>query len=280
MSRAKIAHLPSRTIIEIAGGDARPFLQGIISNDINQLGKAKPIYAAMLTPQGKFLADFIMVDRGDAIWLDTASDTAATLLQRLTMYRLRADVVLTQRDDLSVVAAFGGVPPELPQWVGITDPRLAALGRRLIGQSGELGAIELDATEEAYERHRLELGVPVAGRDIVAQKSILLECNFEELHGVSFDKGCFVGQELTARTKHRGLIKKRLLPVAIDGPEPQGGSIILAGEREAGELRSVNKDIGIALLRLERIWEPLHTGESKIAPRPVPWLELPPRPEE
>lgn len=274
MTTPHSAHLTDRQIIELTGSDTRNFLQGLISNDIDKLAPHRPLYAAMLTPQGKFLFDFILIEHEHAIWLDTSSASAAELVQKMTMYRMRAAVVLTLREDLAVCAAWGGQISPQPNWVSIEDPRLPALGDRLIGPKERLDALSLNSDAEAYDRHRLDVGVPRAGVDLLPQKSILLECNFEELNGVSFTKGCFIGQELTARTKHRALIKKRLLPIRIDGATPEPFTLIMAGEKEAGDIRSVHGDIGLALLRLERLGQPLDADGSKISLRTVDWLSI------
>lgn len=291
MAERWFARLPDRGVLSVGGADARPFLQGLLSNDVERLSPERALYAALLTPQGKYLFDLILVDRGDTIWLDVEAARRAELLQRLTMYRLRAKVALADvSDDLEVVAISAPeVQVDLPEagscapldgGVVLVDPRLVALGQRAIlprqavaSTLTALGLVEGDA--ERYERLRLDLGVPAPPHDLVVQRSLLLESNFEELRGVSFTKGCYVGQELTARTKHRALVRKRLLPVRIEGPPPPPGTPLFLDGREAGEMRSARGERGIALIRLEALaggLPCLAAGESRVTPDWPAWL--------
>ena len=286
MTNHRCTLLPDRGIVSVGGADARAFLQGLISNDIASLGPDRPLYAALLTPQGKYLFDFILHDRGGTILLDCERSRAAALLQRLTLYRLRAAVSLEDvSDGHAVLAVFdrGPVPADnIADPAVAVDPRLPELGLRVVlprervaGFIAEHGLREVDRGE--YDRLRLTLGVPDGTRDLVVDRSLLLESGFEELHGVSFTKGCFVGQELTARTKHRGLIKRRLLPVRVDGPLPAPGTPVTRGGKDAGEVRSGDGHLALALLRLEALAatdEPLLAGEAVLTPAPPPWLPL------
>ena len=258
------------------------------------MSSATARYAALLTAQGKYLHDFIMVEAGESIWLDTEASRLADLKRRLSVYRLRAKVSLEQQSGLVVAAVFGeGGPaalglPETPgaarsfgSAVALVDPRLTALGARAILPRErarpvltELGFAE--ANFEAYDRLRLALGIPDGSRDLVAEKSILLEAGFDELNGVDWQKGCYVGQELTARTKYRGLIKKRLMPVEIHGPVPGAGTLVTADGREVGEMRSSREGLGLALLRIEPVLEGrrLAAGEALLVPVRPAWLRL------
>jgi hypothetical protein len=201
-------------------------------------------------------------------------------------------VTLGERPDLAVAAVFNRAPLGLPDdpgaarplgdGVAFTDPRLAALGARAIlprdeirSVLGQSGAAEVDFAE--YDRLRLALGVPDGSRDLVLDKSILLEAGFDELNGVDWNKGCYIGQELTARTKYRGLIKKRLFPVRFEGPAPEPGSIVTLDGREAGEMRSSRDGIGLALLRLEAVakHEKLSIGDCDLEPLTPDWMHLP-----
>ncbi|MGH7093686.1 MAG: YgfZ/GcvT domain-containing protein, partial [Stellaceae bacterium] len=229
------------------------------------------IYAALLTAQGKYLHDFIMVEHSDEIWLDGEAPRLADLKRRLSMYRLRAKIALDERAGLAVAAVFGdgacaaldlpaqeGVARRLGDGVALVDPRLAGLGARCImprdALRPALAALGLaEAGFAEYDRMRLALGVPDGSRDLVVDKSILLEAGFDELNGVDWSKGCYIGQELTARTKYRGLIKKRLFPVCINGDTPDPGTILTLDGKEAGEMRSARGDLGLALVRLEAI---------------------------
>lgn len=299
MSEPRCVVLEDRGVLRLTGEDARTFLQGLVSNDIELLSSQRALYAALLTPQGKYLFDFLLFERDGEILLDGELARLPALRQRLTMYKLRAKVGI---DDVSeshaVLAVYGaGAAPalDLPETPGATrasgdavlavDPRLAELGGRALLPRAAVegfvaGAGLARGSAEDHDRHRLALGVPDGSRDLVVDKTVLLEAGFEELGGVSFTKGCFVGQELTARTKHRGLVKRRLVPVRIDGPSPAPGSIIRRGEREAGEMRSSRGPLGLAMLRLEQLGQaaekagPLVADDSILVPQPPSWLRL------
>ncbi|MGD9507922.1 MAG: folate-binding protein YgfZ [Geminicoccaceae bacterium] len=278
--------LDDRGLIRIGGPDARPFLQGLISNDMDILRPDSALYAALLTPQGKFLFDFLLHDRGDHLLLDGERGRLGDLLRRLTLYRLRSKVTLEDvTGELAVLAVFDRKAIDasaLPSSGAVPDPRLPELGLRVVLPRAEVDAfVERHGLERAdrgqYERLRLGLGVPDGSRDLLVDRSLLLESGFEELHGVSFDKGCFVGQELTARTKHRGLIKRRLLPVRVDGPLPPPGTQVTRAGKDAGEVRSGEGELALALLRLEQLaadGEPLMAGDAVLTPAPPPWLPM------
>ena len=267
MAQANFVVLDGRGILAVAGPDRRQFLQGLVSNDVEQLAAGRAVYAALLTAQGRYLHDFMMAERDETIWLEAEAARLADLKRRLSIYRLRAKVEIAERPELAVAVAFGddalaafGLPDEpgamrpFDGGVALTDPRLPALGARIIGDRRSVGGAgaELAPGEFAgYDRHRLALGIPDGSRDLVPEKSLLLESGFDELHGVDWQKGCYVGQELTARTKYRGLIKRRLFPVAINGPTPAPGAIVMLDGRDAGEMRSSRDGMGLALLRLD-----------------------------
>ena len=273
--------LDDRGSIRLSGPDARAFLQGLISNDMELLRPESALYAALLTPQGKYLFDFLLYDRGDHLLLDAERARLPDLIRRLTLYRLRAQVTLEDVSaELAVLAIFDRQPVAAAGIPGaVVDPRLPELGLRIAlprqEVAGLVAAHALQPVEPAqYDRLRLELGVPDGSRDLVVDRSLLLESGFEELHGVSFTKGCFVGQELTARTKHRGLIKRRLLPVRVDGPLPAPGTPVTRGGKDAGEVRSGAGDLALALLRLDQLAtdEPLRAGDAVLTPAPPSWL--------
>jgi len=284
MTQASFVVLEDRGILAVSGPDRRSFLQGLVSNDVEKVAADRAVYAALLTAQGKYLHDFIMVEHGEAIWLDAEAARLADLKRRLSLYRLRARVAIDERPELAAAAVFGDGALDalgLPREPGtartevdgpiMVDPRLVELGARAIRPRerirSDLAGGDLAETDFAtYDRHRLALGVPDGSRDLVLEKSILLESGFEELHGVDWQKGCYIGQELTARTKYRGLIKKRLRPVQIDGPAPEPGTIITRDGHEAGEMRSSRDGIGLALLRLDAVEAggPLMAGKTMI----------------
>jgi tRNA-modifying protein YgfZ len=293
MSTASFVLLPERGILAVSGSDRRSFLQGLVSNDVEGLAAGHAVYAALLTPQGKYLHDFIMIEEGETIWLDAEAARLADLKRRLSIYRLRAKVEIAEHQELGVAAVFGdGAFPALrlpdepgairPRegGVALVDPRLVELGGRVImdrlGLAGlaESGFAEADFA--AYDRHRLALGIPDGSRDLVPEKSILLESGFDELNGVDWHKGCYIGQELTARTKYRGLIKKRLFPVRIDGPSPEPGTIVMLDRKDSGEMRTARDGIGLALLRLEAVDanRPLSAGTAMLTPLRPDWMRM------
>jgi folate-binding protein YgfZ len=292
MTMGKFVVLEDRAVLAISGPERASFLQGLVSNDTAKISNERAIYAALLTAQGKYLHDFFLVERDDTIWLDGEAARLADLKRRLSMYRLRSKVTLDERPDLAVAAVLGGMSLGLADEPGVArpfetgaafvDPRLATLGVRVILPRdhirrvlAEAGAIETEFAE--YDRLRLNLGVPDGSRDLVLDKSILLEAGFDELHGVDWQKGCYIGQELTARTKYRGLIKKRLFPVRLEGPAPAPGTIVTLDGREAGEIRSSRDGVGLALLRLEAVGSgaKLSAGDTFVLPFTPAWMQLP-----
>jgi folate-binding protein YgfZ len=294
MANASFVLLDDRGILAVSGPDRRGFLQGLVSNDVAKVGPEAARYAALLTAQGKYLHDFIIVGAGESIWLDAEAARLADLKKRLSIYRLRAKASLAERPDLAVAVVFGdealsalglsGAPGSARPFgsgVALVDPRLAALGARTILSRETARAVLADVGLaeggfETYDRLRLSLGIPDGSRDLVLEKSTLLESGFDELNGVDWQKGCYIGQELTARTKYRGLIKKRLMPVQIEGPTPAPGTIVSAGGREVGEMRSSRDGVGLALLRIEPVLagQKLTAGESAIAATKPAWMRL------
>ena len=296
MSALLYVPLEDRGVVSVDGPEAGPFLQGLISNDIERVTDARGIYAALLTPQGKFLHDFFVLRRGAGYLLDCEGQRTGDLGRRLMAYRLRADVGLADAtEDFRVIALFGGDGGDsafdLPAGEGgatpcaggtlMRDPRGRALGLRAVLPVGAgLGFLEqagyARGSQADYERHRIAMGAPDGSRDMEVGRATLMECGFEALNGVDFEKGCYVGQELTARTKHRGLVRRRLARVALEGPLPPAGTPIVAGEREVGEIRSGLGAAALAVLRLERIaaateaGTPLTAGETRVIPPDSP----------
>jgi folate-binding protein YgfZ len=287
--------VPARGILALAGDDRVSFLQGLISNDVRRLAPERALWAALLTAQGKYLHDFFLYQHGETILIEGEGARIADLKKRLALYRLRAKVAIEDVTALWAVwvgwgegtpAALGlterGQATPLGQGIVAVDPRLAALGIRLIAPVAT-GFALLEAQGFVagdwpdYQALRLRLGVPDGSRDLVPEKSILLENGFDELDGVAWDKGCYIGQELTARTKYRALIKKRLMPVRIDGALPAPGTPILGPDgQEAGELRAGAGGLALALIRLEALakGERLMVGEAAVVPLPPAWLAL------
>jgi folate-binding protein YgfZ len=256
-----IARLDDRAVIAVSGPEAKSFLQGLITNDIEKVEPHKAIYAALLTPQGKILFDFLISTDGEALLIDCRAEDRAALIKRLTMYRLRAKVTIEARDDLAVVAAWGsGLEMESLEEFGFRDPRNADLGARVVTLKDAIAPRHDD-----YVAHRLALGVPEGG-DFGSDKTFALDGDLDELHAIAFDKGCYVGQELTARMKHRGTARKRLLPVVSAIALPPIDTPVRAGERDIGEITSSYGIRGFALVRLDRLDEagdaPLTAGDS------------------
>ncbi|MSP67929.1 MAG: folate-binding protein [Alphaproteobacteria bacterium] len=297
MTEATIVSLAERGVIAVAGPEARGFLQGMISNDVGKVSETRAIYAALLTPQGKYLHDFFIAEAGGALLIDCERARLPDLVKRLMFYRLRAKADIADRSEAFGVAAFFGEGAAAALGLGedpgsgrveaggaiFVDPRLAALGPRAILPVARLGAAFtgfVPAAADSYDRHRLALGIPDGSRDLVVDRSTLLEANFEELNGVDFLKGCYVGQELTARTKYRGLVRKRLMRVDVEGPLPAPGTPLCLGEQDAGEVRSGLDGMAIALVRLDALekaaaaGQPLRAGEARIRPVKPAWASF------
>jgi folate-binding protein YgfZ len=296
MADKSFVELGERGLLAVAGEDRRAFLQGLISNDVEKATPERAIHAALLTAQGKYLHDFFIAALGETLILDGEAARLADLQRRLSIYKLRTKATLAPAGgDLAVFAAFGGgalaaltlsdeagAARPYAGGVAFVDPRLAALGARVIApRDSAPTALAADgfaaADFAAYDRLRLAEGIPDGSRDLAIEKSILLESGFDELNGVDWKKGCYIGQELTARTKYRGLIKKRLMPVRVEGTLPPPGTLVTLDGQEVGELRSGRDGIGLALLRLEAVasaaetGRALQAGEARIAPVKPGW---------
>ncbi|WP_027285480.1 CAF17-like 4Fe-4S cluster assembly/insertion protein YgfZ [Rubritepida flocculans] len=263
-----VAFLPGRALLTVSGEDRVALLQGLVSNDVTRA--AEGVWAALLTPQGKWRADFFLHEREGALWLDVEAGQAEMIRAALARFRLRSRVAIEAAPG-RVWAGWGGAPMP-PQ--AFRDPRHPLAGWRGAAPEGA----EADAEEADYDAHRLALGLPDGSRDMEAESSVLLEAGFDELNGVSWTKGCYMGQELTARTKYRGLVKRRLVPVRVEGPLPPRGAPITGPDgAECGQMRSGRGARGLALLRLEalRAGAPLSCGEARLTPDIPAWMRLP-----
>ncbi|MEI7712315.1 MAG: folate-binding protein [Rhodospirillales bacterium] len=265
---AYVAELPERGAIAIGGDDRVSFLQGLVSNDVATAAPGRAVWAAFLTPQGKWLADFFIHVDGDRLLLDAERAQIAMLVPRLSRYRLRAKATVAPAENVRIYAAWGGLPPDAA--IAAPDPRLPEAGWRLLSPI----PIPTNATAAEYDTHRLSLGLPDGSHDMEAEKSTLLEAGFDELQGVSWTKGCYMGQELTARTKYRGLVKRRLVPVAIDGAAPVPGTPVYKDGVDVGTMRSSRDGHGLAIVRLDALGAPLLCGDSALTPQPPPWMRL------
>jgi len=246
------AFLHERGLIGLSGEDAREFLQGLVSNDIRRLQEGGAVYAALLSPQGKFLHDFFIALRGGIFFLDVDKVHLPNLMQRLNLYKLRSKVTIAEEKNSAVAAIWDAEFSIKNSEFSFPDPRLRQLGYRIMGNAEVIEqrcqAQHLQAGD--YDRMRLELGVPDGARDMVADKSLLLEFGFEDLHGVDFNKGCYVGQEVTARSKHRAQLRKFIYQVKAHETLPPAGTPVFLGETEIGQMRSSSENIGLALLKL------------------------------
>ena len=266
------ALLPDRGVVEVAGQDARKFLNGLLTSDVDKLEPAHAVFAALLTPQGKIIVDFILVvgAEGGTFFLDCPRALASALKQRLDFYKLRAQVTIEDRSDALGVLAIWDGEAESKRGLCFRDPRLPELGLRCILASevideaaAEIGAELVDAA--AYEAHRIALGVPRGGLDFIYGDAFPHETDMDQLGGVDFDKGCFVGQEVVSRIEHRGTARARIVPVAFDGFAPEPGTPVSAGARTVGTLGSSAHGRALAMLRLDRAAEALAAGEPLIA---------------
>ncbi|WP_061029406.1 folate-binding protein YgfZ [Bradyrhizobium sp. CCH5-F6] len=270
----KSAFLPDRGVIKVAGEDARNFLNGLITTDVDRLKPGLGRFGALLTPQGKIIVDFLITEapagHGGGFLIDCPKALADTLATKLKFYKLRAKVTVDNLSgDLGVLAAWDGQPAAQPD-LAFADPRNGALGYRILipedlkqKLSDLIGAELVDAAE--YETHRIALGVPRGGLDFMYSDAFPHETNMDRLAGVDFDKGCYVGQEVVSRMQHRGTARTRSVKVLLDGPSPEIGATILAGDKPVGTIGSTAGGKGIALVRIDRVADALDAGQPLTA---------------
>ena len=263
------ALLPDRGVVKVAGEAARRFLQGLVTADVSALAPGQARFGALLTPQGKIIVDFILTEAaaadGGGFFLDCPRALAPALVEKLTFYRLRAKVEIEDLSaKLGVLAAWDGTGATQCGLL-YPDPRLPALGMRCIlppalaaEAAAELGASLADET--AYERHRIALGVPRGGADFIYGDAFPHETDMDQLAGVDFAKGCYIGQEVVSRVEHRRIARTRIVPVAFDGFAPEAGMPVMAGDRNVGTLGSSAGGRGLAMLRLDRVEDALAAG--------------------
>jgi tRNA-modifying protein YgfZ len=270
----KAALLPDRGVVKVAGDDAEKFLNGLVTTDIATAVAGRARFAALLTPQGKLIVDFLVArippEEGTGFLLDVSRALAGTLVDRLTFYKLRAKIGIENLSDaLAVLAVWDG---EGTTEYGLVypDPRLPALGLRVMlppsvaaEAAADLGATLADAS--AYEAHRIALGVPRGGLDFIYGDAFPHETDMDQLGGIDFAKGCYVGQEVVSRMEHRGTARTRAVPVAYDDFAPEAGTPVKAGEKPLGMLGSTANGRGIALLRLDRVADALAAGTPMVA---------------
>ncbi|MEM7238640.1 MAG: folate-binding protein [Pseudomonadota bacterium] len=254
-----------RSVLVMSGTQARQVLQDVVTNNVTGASEDQAVYAAMLTPQGKFLFDFFILGRDDDLLLDIDAARAEILSARLRMYCLRRDAAISKDDALEVTLAWsdqsGAHPPSVPAGTQVVpDPREPGLGWRIYGATGP--GIQAAGRRE-YDRHRIALSVPEAGPDLRENETYILEAGFERLNGVDFKKGCYVGQEVTARMKHKAQLRKGLVRVEVDG-EAEPGIDILADGKIAGVLLSNVDGVGLAHLRFDRAKDEMQAGETVV----------------
>lgn len=264
-----ISRLNRRGVVGVAGEDRVSFLNGLVSNDVALAAPGQAVWAALLSPQGRYISDFFIFADEDRLLLEAPRAMVPELLRRLGRFRLRAKVALQDlSESLFVYAAWAGTPPPVP--VTAPDPRLEFAGYRMVSAE----PLEETASEAAYDAHRLNLGLPDGPPDLEPEKTLLLEAGFDELNGVSWTKGCYMGQELTARTKYRGLVKRRLVPVTLDSAPPAPGTPVMAEGSEVGTLRSSAGMLGLAMLRTDALEKHLIAGNALVKPKLPEWLRL------
>ena len=270
----KAALLPDRGVVKILGADARNFLHGLVSADILKLTPGTARFCALLSPQGKIIADFIVVEApardGGGFFLDVARGLALLLVNKLNIYKLRSRVIIEDLSaTLGVLAAWdGNGAPEFG--LAYADPRLPALGLRVMlppyraaDAAAALVATLVDAGE--YEAHRIALGIPSGGVDFAYGDAFPHESDMDQLGGVDFNKGCYVGQEVVSRMEHRGIARTRAVPVRYDGAAPPLGAAVMAGGRQVGTMGSAAAGHGLALLRLDRVADAFSRHEPLVA---------------
>jgi tRNA-modifying protein YgfZ len=270
----KAALLPDRGVVKVSGEDARNFLNGLVTTDVTQLAPGLGRFGALLTPQGKIVVDFLVTEapsaHGGGFLLDCPRPLAQNLADKLGFYKLRAKVAVENLSDkLGVIAIWNGdlrVKPDL----AFADPREPLLGWRILAPvdlaqkvADLVGADLIDSA--AYEAHRIAMGIPRGGLDFMYGDAFPHETNMDRLHGVDFDKGCYVGQEVVSRMQHRGTARTRTVRVTLEGAPPEAGATVLAGEKPVGTMGSTSGQNGLALIRTDRVADALQAGATLTA---------------
>lgn len=268
-----VAHLDDRAVVRIAGPDAKTLLQNVVTNDMDGVDTHGSGYGALLTPQGKILWDFLLHKHGDGYAADLRAGEAEAFAKRLTLYRLRAKVEIKVELDLAVYVAWDATDPHpSPSRQGegdqVADPRLAALGRRWLAS---VDTVIVNAQSADWHKHRIALAIPEGGVDFVFGDAFPFDAGMDSLGGVAFDKGCYIGQEVVSRMRHRGTARRRIVALHAKGKLPEPGAEIVAGEQPLGRLGSSSGGKGIALVRLDRLRAalddhlPVRAGAEEVA---------------
>jgi len=254
-----IASLPDRAVIEIKGDDTLPFLQDLVTANVDDLKHGQAVHSALLTPQGKILFDFFILAVEDGVLIDCAADSAASLVQRLTMYRLRRALSIDQLDDLAVAATWGDTDlSSLGEGHVFPDPRYAELGSRVIAPAAVIASIS-SQPPETYLEHRYKLGIGDAA-EIGSGELFPHEACYDQFSTVDFSKGSNVGQEVVSRMQHRGTARSRLVPVDASSNLPASGAKVMADDRQVGTLLGAHGSNGLALIRLDRAAKAARAG--------------------
>ncbi len=263
------ALLPDRGVVKVVGDDARRFLNGLVTNDMTNVTPGQPRFAALLTPQGKIIVDFIITEAppedGSGFFLDCPRALALTLVEKLIFYKLRAKVICEDLSEvLGVMAVWDGIA-DSEYGLSYPDPRLPALGSRVMlpPHLAAEAAADLSATlvnADTYEVHRIALAIPRGGMDFVYGDTFPHEADMDQLGGVDFDKGCYVGQEVVSRVEHRASARSRVVPIVYEEFAPSSGLPVTAGGKQVGTLGSTAKGRGLALLRRDRVEDALAAG--------------------
>jgi len=282
----KAALLPDRGVVKVAGTDPRGFLNGLLTTDVTKVTPAQARFGALLTPQGKIVVDCIVAeapaDDGGGFFLDCPRALAPELVQKLNFYKLRAKVICEDLSEVLGVMAVWDGSGATDYGLVYADPRLSALGQRIMlpphlikEAAADLGAELFEAA--AYEAHRIALGVPRGGLDFIYGDAFPHETDMDQLAGVDFDKGCYVGQEVVSRMEHRGTARTRIVPVAAGHFAPDAGVPVMAGDKQVGTTGSHAGNRGLAMLRLDRFADaqaagtPLTAGGVAIEPQKPAW---------
>lgn len=253
---------PDRAVLRLAGADSRHFLQNLLTADIDHLAPAAATYAALLSPQGKILSDIFVVAEADSFLIDCAASQKADLVKKLTLYKLRAAVTIADLPDKTIRVS----PAEIPD--GWRDPRLSSMGWR--GLSDRTSAPSPD-----YDAARIAAGLADSDADIGTNQLFPHEANLDQLGGVSFDKGCYIGQEVVSRMEHRGTARSRILPLTLSGPAPVSSTEIRAGDKLVGTMLSSAGTRALGLIRLDRLAEaaaPLLTDAVTVRVQKPAWV--------
>jgi folate-binding protein YgfZ len=271
-----VSHLSDRAVIRVAGLEAKPFLDRLITCDLDRVSVGAPRYGALLTPQGKIIADFIVHEHDDgAYFLDVPAACAPDLIKRLNLYKLRAKLAIGDvTGDLAVLAGWNAPAPP----GAAPDPRAPGLGWRALVNASEASA---DAPPESYHAHRIAVGVPEGGRDFAFGDAFPHEALMDQMAGVDFDKGCYVGQEVVSRMQHRGTARTRIVPLEYDGEAAEPGAAVTAGDRTLGQTGTAAGSRGLAMIRLDRAADalaggvPILAGGKPVRLRKPDWVRFP-----